>query len=86
MKYRTENNITNRKVVTASVGGGLGAAIGTIFQYIIVSSAEKVFHTELTPEVREAIFYIFMVFGSIGGAWVSGYTTRPAPGDGIVKE
>ena len=86
MSYRTENDATNKKVVTASLGGGMGAAIGTILQYVLVSGLERILNVEIPPQVNEAIFYMGMVGGSIAGAWLSGYYTAPVQGDGIVKE
>ena len=83
--FRTENGKVNRKVGAASIGGGVGAAVGTIGNYVVVSILGR-WGIELSPDVSSAITYLFTIGGGILGALVLGYYTAPTKGDGIIKE
>lgn len=85
MTYRTENEKVNRKVLAGSFGGGVGAAIGTIGNYVVVSVLNH-WNIVPPPDVSNAITYILTIGGGILGALLLGYYARPQEGDGIIKE
>ena len=84
-KLKTTNKVPNKKIITSTIGGGVGGGISVYLYPILTEIAAKSL-SGWSAEFQLAVVGLIIIGITAGAAFVSGYYTSPGANDGIVPK